>query len=177
MSLFKQKRFLPLFLTQFLGAFNDNMLRNALVVLVTFKLASGQLPFDANIITVVASGLLVLPYIIFSSIAGELADKFERSKLVVYTKVFEVLIMATAVYGFWASNVNLLLGLLFAAGMQATFFSPMKYSILPDHLHKKELIKGNGFIESGTFLAILTGSIAGTGLGSLINTQNQTTTL
>jgi len=139
-KLIRSRRFLPLFLTQFLGAFNDNLLRNALVVLVTFKLTADKLPTDPKTITTLASALLILPYVIFSSIAGELADKYERSRLMVYTKVLEILVMSCAIYGFWTNNVSLLLGLLFGAGLQATFFSPMKYSVLPNHLTKDELI-------------------------------------
>ena len=176
-KLIRSRRFLPLFLTQFLGAFNDNLLRNALVVLVTFKLTADKLPTDPKTITTLASALLILPYVIFSSIAGELADKYERSRLMVYTKVLEILVMSCAIYGFWTNNVSLLLGLLFGAGLQATFFSPMKYSVLPNHLTKDELIKGNGLIESGTFLAILTGSIAGTLLGKVIDVNVPETSL
>jgi acyl-[acyl-carrier-protein]-phospholipid O-acyltransferase/long-chain-fatty-acid--[acyl-carrier-protein] ligase len=176
-KLITSRRFLPLFLTQFLGAFNDNLLRNALVVLVTFKLTADKLPTDPKTITTLASALLILPYVIFSSIAGELADKYERSRLMVYTKILEILVMSVAIYGFWTNNVSLLLGLLFGAGLQATFFSPMKYSVLPNHLSKDELIKGNGLIESGTFLAILTGSIAGTLLGKVINVDVPETSL
>lgn len=176
-SLLRQRKFLPLFLTQFSGAFNDNMFRNALIVLITFKLTSDQLPADAKILSSIASSLLVAPYVIFSSLAGQLADKNERSRLMRYTKFFEAGVMLVASYGFYTNNIHLLLGLLFGAGMQATFFSPMKYSVLPTHLEKDELIRGNGLVESGTFLAILTGSIAGTALGGLIDINNPNTSL
>ncbi len=168
-SLMRQRKFLPLFITQFLGAFNDNAFRNALIVLITFKIAASDLPADPKILSSIAAALLVAPYIFFSSLAGELADKYERSRLMRYTKFFEVVVMLAAAYGFYTNNIILLLGLLFGAGMQATFFSPMKYSVLPTHLHKSELIRGNGLIESGTFLAILSGNIVGNTLGGFVD--------
>ena len=168
-GLMRQRKFLPLFLTQFLGAFNDNLFRNALVVLITFKISVSSLPADPKILSSIAAALLVAPYIFFSSLAGELADKYERSRLMRYTKFFEVVVMLAAAYGFYTNNIVLLMSLLFGAGMQATFFSPMKYSVLPTHLEKNELIRGNGLIESGTFLAILSGNIVGNTLGGYVN--------
>ena len=171
-SLMKQRKFLPLFITQFQGAFSDNLFRNALIVLVTFKLSAGSLPADPKILSSIAAALLVAPYIFFSSLAGKMADKFERSRLMRYTKIFEIFVMLFAAYGFYTNNIVLLLCLLFGAGLQATFFSPMKYSVLPTHLRKDELIKGNGLIESGTFLAILTGNIAGNTLGGFVDVNS-----
>ena len=177
-DIFTKRRFFPLFLTQFLGAFNDNLMRNGLVTLITYKLVSKEaLGADPKILATIAAVLLIAPYILFSGIAGELADKFERSKLMRLTKIFEIFVMLAAAYGFYTNDVYLLLGLLFCAGLQATFFSPMKYSVLPDHLHKDELITGNGFIEGGTFLAILCGSILGTQFGNLINLNEPRTSL
>ena len=172
-----KRRFLPLFTTQFFGAFNDNLMRNGLITLITFKIISKEaLGIDPKILTTIATVLLIAPYIFFSGLAGEMADKYERSSLMRYTKIFEIFVMFAAGYGFYTNNVYLLVGLLFAAGTQATFFSPMKYSVLPDHLHKDELITGNGFIEGGTFLAILLGSILGTQFGNLIDLDKPSTT-
>lgn len=177
-SIITKRRFFPLFITQFLGAFNDNLMRNGLVTLITYKIVSkAALGADPKILSTIAAVLLIAPYILFSGFAGELADKYERSKLMRLTKFWEIGVMLLAAYGFWGNNVYLLLGLLFLAGTQATFFSPMKYSVLPDHLNKNELIVGNGFIEGGTFLAILLGSILGTQFGNLIDLDNHTTSL
>jgi len=173
-----RRRFFPLFITQFFGAFNDNLMRNGLVTLITFKIISAEaLGADPKILATIAAVLLIAPYIFFSGLAGELADKYERASLMRYTKCFEIFVMLIAGYGFYTNNVHLLMGLLFAAGLQATFFSPMKYSVLPDFLHKDELITGNGFIEGGTFLAILLGSILGTQFGNLIDLNNPQTSL
>lgn len=173
-----KRRFLPLFVTQFLGAFNDNLMRNGLVTLITFKIVSAEaLGADPKILATLAAVFLIAPYIFFSGLAGELADKYERASLMRYTKIFEIFVMLAAAYGFYTNDVYLLLGLLFGAGLQATFFSPMKYSVLPDHLHRDELITGNGFIEGGTFLAILMGSILGTQFGNLIDLDNPQTSL
>lgn len=172
-NLLTKKRFLPLFLTQFFGGFNDNLLRNALVILVSYKLVNTEsLGIAPEILVTVAAGLLVLPYILFSSIAGQLADKFNRATLCRYTKFFELFLCITASYAFFTSDVYLLLFLVFALGTQSTFFSPMKYSLLPDHLEKDEIITGNGFLEGGTFVAILLGSILGVQLGDFLDLAN-----
>ena len=177
-DLLTKRRFLPLFLTQFFGAFNDNLLRNGLVVLVTYKIvARSSIGLDSGTFSALAAVLLIAPYILFSGIAGELADKYERSRLMRYTKFLEAIIMVLAAIGFWYNDIYILLGLLFLGGTQATFFSPMKYSVIPDHLHKDELITGNGFIEGGTYLAILIGSILGTQAGNLIEIGKPETTL
>lgn len=154
------KRFLPLFITQFLGAFNDNVFKNALVILITYKISniSGD---KAQLLVTFAAGIFILPYFLFSALAGELADKMEKSHLISIIKFFEIIIMSAAALGFYLQNVNLLLFVLFCLGIQATFFGPLKYSILPDHLQENELIAGNGLIEGGTFIAILLGTILG----------------
>jgi acyl-[acyl-carrier-protein]-phospholipid O-acyltransferase/long-chain-fatty-acid--[acyl-carrier-protein] ligase len=171
-SLIKTKRFLPLFITQFFGGFNDNLLRNALVVLISFNFSAAELSISAPILITVASALLILPYIIFSSLAGQIADKFERSKLIRITKYAELAIVALVTYGFFIGNIYFLLFTIFLIGTQSTFFSPMKYSVLPDHLEEKELITGNGMLEGGTFLAILLGSVIGSQLGNYIDFSN-----
>lgn len=158
--LLKSKRFLPLFITQFFGAFNDNVFKNAFLIWFTYDIAT-KLNMDAQLMVTIASGLFVLPFFLFSALAGQLADKFEKSKLVQIIKIAEILIMIFAFVGFYFENINLLLGLIFLMGVHSTFFGPLKYSLLPEHLKNDELISGNALIEGGTFLAILLGTILG----------------
>jgi len=161
-SLFFKRRFLPIFLATFLGAFNDNLLRSGLVVLIAYSARDTlNLPLSPEILVTICSALLMMPFILFSSIAGTLADKYEKSRLVVYAKGAEVFIMSAVVYGFAHHNILLLMGLLFVSGTHTTFYSPIKLSILPDHLNKNELLAGNGFMAAGGYLAILFGLIAG----------------
>ncbi|MDR3230048.1 MAG: MFS transporter [Synergistaceae bacterium] len=159
-SLLRSQRFLPLFLTQFLGAFNDNFFKSAMVMLITYRLA-GKAGYDARILVNVAGGVFILPFFLFSATAGQLADKYERSFLVQLVKIAEIAVMTGAALGFYLENVHLLMIVLFLMGAQSTFFGPLKYSILPQHLNEEELIAGNGLIQMGTFLSILTGTIFG----------------
>lgn len=157
---FFKRSFFSLFCTQYLGAFNDNFFRNALATFVTYKvvtISSGSKP----VITSLAVALFMLPYFLFSAIAGELADKFSKDKLIKITKIAEVFIALLAGFGFLTVNIPLLLFVLFLMGAQSTFFGPVKYSILPDILDKKQLIAGNGLIEAGTYGAVLQGIIFG----------------
>lgn len=158
--LLSTKRFLPLFLTQFFGAFNDNVFKNSLVILITYYIAQ-KAHLNPQIMVTLAAGLFILPFFILSATAGQLADKFEKSILIRYIKIAEIIFMATAALGFYLENVYFLLAVLFCMGAQSTFFGPLKYSILPDHLKEDELVAGNGIIEAGTFLAILLGTIFG----------------
>ncbi len=158
--LIKTRRFLPLFVTQFLGAFNDNLFRTALVTLVTYKMtdiAEG----DKSFLVTMALGLFILPFFLFSATAGQIADKVNKARLIQIVKFFEIPIMGLAVIGFSLHNPYFLMGVLFLMGTQSAFFGPVKYSILPDQLHENELIGGNGLIEAGTFLAILLGTMLG----------------
>ncbi len=159
-SLLTKRRFLPLFITQFLGAFNDNLFKNALVVLITFILVK-ELPVDHKILVTLAGCLLIVPMFIFSALAGSLADKYEKSKLIRVIKLAEIVLMLLGTVGFVLHNVTLLMVVLFLLGVQATFFGPLKYSILPAHLAEDELVGGTALIEMGTFLAILLGNILG----------------
>ncbi len=154
------KRFWPLFWTQFLGALNDNVLKNALVVMVAFKGVAVMGLAPASVVAL-AGGLFILPFFLFSASAGQLADKYERSRLVRITKWWEVAIMAIAAVGFYTHMFSLLLAVLFLAGVQATLFGPVKYSMIPDLVRDDELIEANAYIELGTFLAILIGTITG----------------
>lgn len=153
-------RFLPLFMTQFLGAMNDNLFKNALVILVTYQLAA-QNPAQAAIMVNVAFGLFVLPTILFSAIAGQIADKYDRAAIARWVKMVEIGLAMIGGVGFVSGNVPLLMATLFGFGAHSAFFGPVKYAILPQHLAEDELITGNGFVEAGTFLAILGGTILG----------------
>jgi acyl-[acyl-carrier-protein]-phospholipid O-acyltransferase/long-chain-fatty-acid--[acyl-carrier-protein] ligase len=152
----RSSRFLPLFLTQALGALNDNLFKNALVVLVLYRATAGGPELVA-----LAGGLIILPYALFSSLAGQLADRYDKSRLIRLTKLFEIALMALAAIGLVADNVPALMAVLFGLGIQATFFGPLKYGILPDHLAEAELLSGNALIEAGTFAGILIGTIGG----------------
>lgn len=154
------RRFLPLFVKQFLGAFNDNIYKNALVVLITYRLADAA-GVDAQLYVTAAAGLFILPFFLFSSLAGELGDKLEKSRLIQVIKLYEIVLCLIAALGFYLANINVLLLILFMLGAQSAFFGPLKYGILPDHLKTEELVAGNALIEAGTFIAILGGTIIG----------------
>jgi len=155
-----KKRFLPLFITQSLGAFNDNVFKNALVILITFELAarSGSNP---SLLVTAAAGIFILPFFLFSATAGQLADRYDKARVIRLVKLMEVALMLGAAVGFHIQSVSYLLGILFLMGTQSAFFGPLKYSILPDHLARDELISGNGLIQAATFLAILLGTLVG----------------
>ena len=159
-SLLKTRRFAPFFVTQFLGAFNDNLFKNALVVLLTFHAASWT-ALAPEILTNLAAGIFILPFFLFSATAGQLADKFDKARLARLVKQLEMLIMVIAAFGFFMHSLAVLLGALFLLGLHSTLFGPVKYAILPQHLAEEELVGGNGLVESGTFVAILVGTLAG----------------
>ncbi len=159
-ELLTTRRFLPLFITQALGAFNDNGFKNALVILVTYRLAEQQ-SFSGPLFITIAAGLFILPFFLFSATAGQLADKYEKSWLIRRIKFAEILLMCLACLSFYLQSVSLGLVVLFLLGVQSTFFGPLKYGILPTHLKENELIGGNALIETGTFLAILLGTLFG----------------
>jgi acyl-[acyl-carrier-protein]-phospholipid O-acyltransferase/long-chain-fatty-acid--[acyl-carrier-protein] ligase len=167
-DLLKSSRFLPLFIAQFFGAFNDNLFKNALVILITYVVAE-KAGMNAQLMVTLAAGLFMLPFFLFSATAGKLADKYEKSALIRRTKVAEIILMLAAVAGLYLENIWLLLAVLFLLGTQSAFFGPLKYSILPTHLKEEELIGGNALIETGTFLAILLGTILG---GLMILAEN-----
>jgi acyl-[acyl-carrier-protein]-phospholipid O-acyltransferase / long-chain-fatty-acid--[acyl-carrier-protein] ligase len=159
-DILKARRFLPLFITQFLGAFNDNVFKNALVMLITYKAAT-ETGGNAQVLVTLAAGLFILPYLLFSATAGQLADKYDRAAIARIVKLVEIGLMAVAAAGFYTNSVYLLLGVLFCMGVHSTFFGPIKYALLPQHLHENELLAGNAYVEAGTFLAILIGTISG----------------
>lgn len=153
------KRFLPLFATQALGAFNDNFFKNALGVMALFASARW-----GGVLVAAGLGVFILPYVLFSALAGSLAERTDKARLIRATKLLEVALMALGALGFLTGSLALLMAVLFGLGVQATFFGPLKYAILPEHLAEDELLAGNARIEAGTFLAILAGTIAGAAL-------------
>ncbi|ANQ83240.1 putative acyltransferase family protein [Azoarcus olearius] len=159
-ELMKQRRFLPFFLTQFLGAFNDNVYKNALVVLLTFQ-AARYTTLAPGVLVNLCAGLFILPFFLFSATAGQIADKYEKSRLIRFTKLLEIGVMLLGCVAFAAESLVLMLATLFLMGAQSTLFGPVKYAILPQHLQENELVGGNALVESGTFVAILIGTLAG----------------
>ena len=159
-ALLKTRRFAPFFVTQFLGAFNDNLFKNALVVLLTFHAASWT-TLAPELLTNLAAGIFIVPFFLFSATAGPLADKYDKAKLARLVKVLEMLIMGVAALGFFMHSLMVLLGALFLLGLHSTLFGPVKYAILPQHLREDELVGGNALVETGTFVAILVGTLAG----------------
>ena len=161
-SLLRQKRFLPYFVTQFFGAFNDNIFKNVLLLLVAFS-SAGQLPISSDLFINLAAGLFILPFFLFSASAGVLADKYEKSAYIRKVKLLEIAIMTMGAIGFITQSYITLLILLFLMGTQSAFFGPIKFAILPQQLKSNELVSGNALVEAGTFLAILLGTL-GAGL-------------
>ena len=158
-ELLRLRRFAPFFATQALGAFNDNAFRNALVVLVGFHMGLDEsaVGFYSNI----APALFILPFFLFSASAGQLAEKFEKTRIIRFVKLFEIAAMALAAVAFHRHSLWLMLSVLFLMGLHSTLFGPIKYAILPQALHPDELVGGNALVETGTSLAILIGMIAG----------------
>jgi 1-acyl-sn-glycerol-3-phosphate acyltransferase len=165
-SLFGQRRFMPFFMTQGLGAFNDNIFKNALAATLVFE-GSRIGGLNTDQVVNLSAMLFILPFFLFSALFGQFADKFEKSLQIRYVKLFEVVIMLMATLAFWLNNVPLLLFVLFLLGLQSTIFGPIKYGILPQILRQEELVGGNALIEMGTFVAILAGTIAGPQLAGI----------
>ena len=157
--LLRARRFLPLFATQFLGAFNDNLFRTSMVMLVIYGIyrdAEQEATFSA-----IAGGLFILPFFLLSALAGQLADANDKARIIRIVKTAEILIMIAGAAGLLLHNVPLLLLALFAMGVHSTFFGPIKYAILPQHLAKDEVLGGTGLVEAGTYIAILGGTLLG----------------
>jgi len=167
-ELLKQRRYLPFFVTQFLGAFNDNLYKNALTIMFSFSAAS-VLGMNSDILINFAAVVFILPFFLFSASAGQLADKFDNATLMQYVKLSEVVVMSFAAIGFFLESPIILLFVLFLMGTQSAFFGPVKYGYLPRVLNRHELVGGNGMTDMGTFLAILLGMIAGAHAISLKN--------
>ncbi len=157
-ALLGTRRFAPFFASQFLGAFNDNVFKNALVISIAFDVSHTT---DAGLLVNLSAGLFIAPFFLFSALAGQLADRHEKSAFIRRIKFAEIVIMALAAVGFVLGNIPFLIAVLFLMGTQSAFFGPVKYAILPQHLEESELVGGNALVESGTFLAILLGTLFG----------------
>jgi len=156
----KDRRFWPLFWTQAFGAFNDNLFKNAIVILITYKSAT-LFGLTSEKLVALCGGIFILPFFLFSAVAGELADQRSKSTLSRFTKAWEIFVMLVGATGFALDSLPLLLGALFMLGVQATFFGPIKYGIIPELLGSRELVAGNALIELGTFVSILLGTLLG----------------
>lgn len=154
-----QRRFLPFYLTQFSGAFNDNLYKNALLLLIAYQ-TTGLLGLSVNTVVNLAAFLFILPFFLFSGMAGQVADRYEKAAIIRKVKLAEIGIMTLAALALWNGWYEALLVLLFLMGVQSTFFGPVKYAILPQVLTDEELVGGNGLVSMGTFVAILLGTIA-----------------
>jgi MFS family permease len=155
--LLRARRFLPLFTTQFLGAFNDSLFKQAVVLFVTYQLYSN--PAKEFQFSAIAQALFILPFFLFSALSGQLADDHDKARLIRIIKLAEIGIMVVGGAGLMLANIPLMLAAVFAMGVHSTFFGPIKYAILPQHLHRDEVLGGTGLVEAGTYLAILGGTI------------------
>jgi MFS family permease len=162
-KLMREKRFLPFFCTQFLGALNDNVFKTALITMAVFHTAD-LTTLNGTAVATLLPGIFILPFFLFSATAGQIADKYEKSQLIRLVKIFEVVLMLIAALGFLVHMFWLLVLALLMMGMHSTLFGPVKYAYLPQHLTEPELVGGNGMVEMGTFIAILLGQIIGAGL-------------
>ncbi|EOX3446273.1 MFS transporter [Vibrio cholerae] len=167
-ALLTERRFLPYFITQFLGAFNDNIFKNVLLLFVAFA-GPQALPISSNLFINLAAGLFILPFFLFSATAGVLADKLEKSRYIRWVKLLEIAIMLCGAIGFITQSYGISLFLLFLMGTQSAFFGPVKYALLPQQLKSEELVPGNALVETGTFLAILLGTL---GAGLIASADN-----
>ena len=170
-SLLAQRRFAPFFVTQFLGAFNDNIFRNGLIIVITFQ-GIALLDMNASQLANAAGALFILPFFLFSATAGQLADKYEKSMLMRRIKILEICLMLIATLAFVGHQYGLLFLVLFLMGCQSTLFGPVKYAYLPQQLGTHELIGGNALVESGTYIAIIMGLVVG-GLSVALDPDNQ----
>jgi 1-acyl-sn-glycerol-3-phosphate acyltransferase len=159
-SLLTQRRFGPFFWTQFLGAFNDNLFKTALLVVLTYDALSWT-TLAPSLLNNLIPGLFILPYVVFSATAGQIADKVEKGRLARWVKLLEILIMSVAAVGWFTHTLWLLIAAVAGMGVHSTLFGPVKYAYLPQHLKPEELVGGNGVIEMGTFVGILLGEVMG----------------
>lgn len=166
-ALLRERRFWPLFVTLFTGAFNDNAYKTALVVVLSSGEAKSWTGMEPGVLTNLAVALFILPYFLFSATAGQLADKFDKARLARRVKALEIPIIVLAGIGFSLHSLPVLLTALCLLGLQSTLFGPLKYALLPQHLRANELVGGNALVEAGTFVAILFGTIIGGVLGEL----------
>ena len=160
LGLILSRRFGPLFVTQFLGAFNDNLFKTAFIFLIAFHLRAGD-PAGAATMATVATGVFILPFFLFSGLAGEVADARDKAMIAQGVKIAEIAFMALGAVAIGLESEPLALGVIFLMGIHSTVFGPVKYAILPQHLAEKELLLGTGLVEGATFVAILLGQVAG----------------
>lgn len=160
MALLGKRRFLPLFVTQFLNAFNDNFFKMAMVMLITYSILQGGEAEEAYY-NALAGGIFILPFFLLSAISGQLADSGDKTRIIRLVKTAEIFIMILGAAGIWLHNIPLMFLALFAMGVHSTFFGPIKYGILPQHLKDDEVLGGTGLVEAGTYIAILSGTIVG----------------
>ncbi len=161
-----QKRFAPFFCAQFLGAFNDNLFKTALVTIITYDAASWT-DINVGLLNNLIAGLFILPFLLVSATAGQIADKFEKSQLVRMVKLLEITIMLIAAIGWITHSLWILIFSIVAMGLHSTLFGPIKHAYLPQHLEQHELVGGNGMVQMGTFVGILTGQLSGAVLVTL----------
>lgn len=165
-ALFGTRRFLPFFVTQALAAFNDNVYKQALILAILFKLGVAG---DKSLLVNLCALLFILPFFLFSALGGQLGEKYPKDRLIRILKASEVVVLVVGAAGLLLGNLPIMLTVLFLMGLQAALFGPVKYSILPQHLAPEELVGGNAMVEMGTFLAILTGTIAA---GVMLGTEH-----
>jgi len=162
-ALMKTNRFLPLFIVQFLGAYNDNLLKTILIVMIAYGLWDVN-GIDPGVLVAVATGVFILPFILLSPVAGAMCDKFDKAVMIKWIKLAEVVIAVIAVAALFSEDLYFAFGVLLLLGAQSAFFAPCKFSILPDHLAREELVGGNALVSTGTYMAILLGTIIGAAL-------------
>jgi len=165
--LLARRNFLPLFVTQFLNAFNDNLYKTAMVMLVTYAIYAD--PTKEAVFNAVAGGVFILPFFLFSALSGQLADWRDKASIIRFVKTAEIAIMCVGGLGLVIHSIPLMLLALFAMGVHSAFFGPIKYAILPQHLEADEVLPGTGLVEATTYIAILIGTIVGGGLQGAIN--------
>lgn len=158
-QLLKKRKFLPLFITQFFGAFNDNAYKLAMLTLIGFQLVESE--FKVQEYQSLGTAIFTLPFFLFSALAGEIADKYDKSRLIRIIKLFEIIFLVVGTIGLMNGHIAILMSTLFLMGLHSSFFGPIKYSILPDHLNRDEIIGGTALIEASTFIAILLGTLLG----------------
>ena len=164
-SLLRQRRFAPFFGAQFLGAFNDNLFKTALVTVITFD-ALHWTTINAGLLNNLIAGLFILPFLLLSATAGQIADKFDKATLMRVVKLMEIAIMAIAAVGWFTHSLWLLVAAVVGMGVHSTLFGPVKHAYLPQHLQQSELVGGNGMVQMGTFVGILTGQLSGAAMVS-----------
>jgi len=157
--LLAKRRFLPLFATQFLGAFNDNLFRTAMIMLVIYRIYND--PAQEAAFSAIAGGLFILPFFLFSALSGQLADSHDKAAIIRIVKTVEIAIMMVGAAGLLLENIPMMLVALLSMGAHSTFFGPIKYAILPQHLEDDQVLPGTGLVEAGTYVAILAGTIVG----------------